>query len=423
MHFVKAFTKSPEGPVEETDVLVVGAGPGGSATAFHLAKQGIDVLFVDKATFPREKVCGDGLTPRGVRAIRKMGVDPAEPGFVRIDALRTYGTDGVIIDLPWPRLHDFPDIGLVRTRYDFDNLLVERAVKAGARFRPGVEAKRPVTDARWVRGAVIGDNGSTTEVRARYVVAADGAASRFAGQVGVHRDETRPLGIAARRYYRTSRPQEPVFESFLNLWDGDGLMPGYGWIFPLGDGLLNVGAGLLNTFKNFKEVSARKVFDVFVRQLPEEWGITEENAAGPLLSGPLPMGMNRRPLSLPGMLLVGDAGGIVNPFNGEGIAYAIESGELAAELIADALERDRPALLQMYPMLLRERYGRYFHVGRNFVRLIGHPAVMRFCVRHGIPRKTLMRFALRFMANLTDGKNGVIEDKIMYGLLSMALES
>jgi flavin-dependent dehydrogenase len=156
--------------------------------------------------------------------------------------------------------------------------------------------------------------------------------------------------------------------------------------------------------------------------LPEEWGITEENAEGPLLSGPLPMGMNRRPLSVPGMLVVGDAGGIANPFNGEGIAYAMESGQLAAELIVEALARNRPAVVQMYPTLLRERYGRYFHLGRHFVRLIGNPTVMRLSVKYAIPRKTLMRFALRFMANLTDGKQGVLEDKIMYGLLSLASE-
>jgi flavin-dependent dehydrogenase len=238
----------------------------------------------------------------------------------------------------------------------------------------------------------------------------------------VRRDETRPLGIAARRYYRTGRPQEPILESFLNLWDGEALMPGYGWIFPLGDGVLNVGAGLLNTFKNFKDVSARKVFDVFVRGLPPEWGIDEEHAAGPVLSGPLPMGMNRTPLAVPGLLLVGDAGGIVNPFNGEGIAYAIETGELAAELIADALAKNRPAIAQMYPNLLRERYGKYFAVGRVFVRAIGNPAVMRLCVRYGVPRTRLMAFLFRLMANLTDGKDGGTQDRILYAVLALARE-
>src|SRR5439155_1250560 len=98
---------------------------------------------------------------------------------------------------------------------------------------------------------------------------------------------------------------------------------------PLGDGVVNVGAGLLNTFKRFKEVSARKVMDVFLRQLPPEWGINEGSAVGPLLSGPIPMGINRRPLAAPGLLLVGDAAGVTNPFNGEGIAYAMETGYLA----------------------------------------------------------------------------------------------
>ncbi|TMK76240.1 MAG: FAD-dependent oxidoreductase, partial [Actinobacteria bacterium] len=150
---------------------------------------------------------------------------------------------GLIVDLRWPKLSSFPSFGVVRTRLDFDNLLVGRAVKAGAVFRPGVEARAPIVRDGWVGGAVTGANGDARDVRARYVVAADGAASRFAAQAGVRRDTARPLGIAARRYYRTPRPQLPLFESFLNLWDGDKLMPGYGWIFPVGDGLVNVGAG------------------------------------------------------------------------------------------------------------------------------------------------------------------------------------
>jgi menaquinone-9 beta-reductase len=404
-------------------VLVVGAGPAGSAAAYHLSRAGADVLLVDKATFPREKVCGDGLTPRGVRAIQRMGVDPTEPGFVRIDRLRTYGEDGVVIDLPWPETKDYPSYGLTRTRFDFDNLLTTRAVKAGAKLREGVEAKKPtVSEDGWVTGAVLEATEGPQGIRARYVIVADGASSRFAQQVGVRRDESRPLGIAARRYYRTDRPQEPVLESFLNLWDGRSLMPGYGWIFPLGDGVLNVGAGLLNTFTNFKDVSARKVFDVFVKGLPPEWGIDEDHATGPILSGPLPMGMNRQPLAIPGMLVAGDAGGIVNPFNGEGIAYAMESGELAAELVADALARNRPAVTQMYPSLLRQRYGQYFSVGRVFVRAIGHPAVMRTCVRYGVPRTRLMRFLFRVMANLTDGKDGGTSDRIIAAVLAMAPE-
>jgi geranylgeranyl reductase family protein len=406
-------------------VLVVGGGPGGSATAYHLARQGVDVQFVDKAVFPREKVCGDGLTPRGVRALQHMDIDPTEPGFIRHDALRAHGVDGFVADYRWPTLRDFPDFGVVRTRYDFDNLLMERAVKAGATFQQATEVVAPLIEDGWVTGATLKDErGETREVRARFVVAADGASSRFASRAGVKRDHSKPVAIAARRYYRVDRPQAPVLESWLDLVDPttngtNGLMAAYGWIFPLGDGLLNVGAGLLNTFTRFKEVSAKKIMDVFLGQLPPELGINEESAAGPLLSGPIPMGINRTPLAVPGLLLVGDAAGVTNPFNGEGIAYAMETGELAAELLAEAIAIDRPAVAQMYPILVKERYGRYFRVGTAFVRAIGNPAFMRFAVDHGFPRRRLMEFALRAMANLTDGKDGDGQDRLLHALVAM----
>jgi len=405
----------------DTEVLVVGAGPGGSSTAYHLASRGVDVLLVDKATFPREKVCGDGLTPRGVRALEHMGIDATDPGFVRVDALRTYGVNGFHDDYAWPTLRDFPAFGVVRTRFEFDDLLVQRAVKAGATFRQGVEATAPVMDRGWVAGAtVVEEGGEPREIRARFVVAADGASSRFAQRVGVVRNPARPVAVAARRYYRIDRPQEPVLEAFLDLVDGDGLMAGYGWIFPLGDGLVNVGAGVLNTFRRFKETSAKKVMDVFVGQLPPEWGIDEEHAEGPLLSGPIPMGVNRDPVAVPGLLLVGDAAGVTNPFNGEGIAYAMETGELAAGLLADALATDHPALAQLYPMVVKDRYAKYFAAGNLWVKAIGNPRFMRFCVEHGFPRRRLMTFALRLMGNLTDGKHGDVEDRILHALVGLA---
>jgi flavin-dependent dehydrogenase len=152
---------------------------------------------------------------------------------------------------------------------------------------------------------------------------------------------------------------------------------------------------------------------MFTQRFPEEWGFTEENAEGPLLSGPLPMGMNRRPLAMPGLLLAGDAGGIVNPFTGEGIAYAMESGELAAELVHESLVKRRPGLAHLYPIELRRRYGRYFTAGRAFARAIGNAWFMRNAVTHGFPRERLMRFLLRVLSNVTDGKDGDIDDRLM----------
>ena len=419
---------SPSGTTE-VDVLVVGGGPSGSTAAYHLARHGVNVLVVDRAAFPREKVCGDGLTPRAVAALASMGVDLDDPGFARVNGLRTYGP-GVTLELPWPELRSFPDFGLVRTRHDFDDLLLRHAQKAGANVWERAEAVAPVQDRGWVVGAGVrrlpaggsgnGNGGEVEEVRARFVLAADGASSRFAGLAGVRRDRARPLGIAARRYVRTDRPLQPWFEAWLDVWDGDVLLPGYGWMFPVRDGVVNVGAGLLNTFRGFGDYSARRVFEVFLRNLPPDWAIDEDHADGPVLSGPLPMGMNRRPLAVPGMLVIGDAGGIVNPFNGEGIAYAMESAEMAAELVYEALARGRPGLAHVYPTALRERYGRYFAMGRLFVRLIGDPRIMRFATRHGLPREWVMRWAMKVMANLSDGRDGDPGDRLFWAMERLA---
>jgi flavin-dependent dehydrogenase len=164
------------------------------------------------------------------------------------------------------------------------------------------------------------------------------------------------------------------------------------------------------------------MLEVFRRSLPEEWAIVEDGAAGDILSGPLPMGMNRRPLAMPGLLLVGDAGGLVNPFTGEGIAYAIESAEVAAELVHDALASGRPGLAHVYPVELKRRYGRYFTVGRGFARAIGNRHFMRLSVYYGFPRARLMRFALRMLANLTDGRDGDLDDRVMDWIVRIAPE-
>jgi geranylgeranyl reductase family protein len=409
--------------VTQTDVLVVGAGPGGAAAAYHLARHGIDVTVVEKAAFPREKVCGDGLTPRSVKAIQDMGVDTDDPRFERVIGLRTHARR-TTIQLPWPDLTSFPPYGLVMPREGFDHLLAERAVKAGARLLERTEAIAPRFVDGYVAGATVRPAGERdaepTEIRARFVIAADGAASRFAKPAGVTRDEKKPLGIAARRYYRIDYHPGPWIESWLDLWDGDLLLPGYGWLFPVAGGRINLGAGLLNTFANFKDISAQHLFDAFARMLPPEWGIGEETAEGRVLSGPLPMGLNRTPQAVPGLLLVGDAAGAVNPFNGEGIAYAIETGQIAAELVHEALITDRPAVTMQYPRVLEDTYGAYFMVGRWFASVIGKPAIMGRATNALLPRRGIMSFALRAMANLSDGRDGDLQDRMLDLALRLA---
>ena len=413
-------------PSDDADVIVVGAGPAGSTTAFYLAQAGLDVLMLEKSAFPREKVCGDGLTPRGVRALVAMGISVSEQdGWVRNKGLRVIGA-GKRLELPWPELSSYPGYGLVRPRTDLDQMLARRAQQAGARLLEGVTVTGPVLDERTGRitgvTATAEQNGDQA-YRARVIVAADGNSSRLSVAMGLRKREDRPLGVAVRTYYTSPRHDDDYLESWLDLWDGDRLLPGYGWIFGMGDGTSNVGLGLLNTSAAFGHTDYHALLRKWLAGMPAEWGFTEENRTQPIRGAALPMGFNRTPHYYRGLLLAGDAGGMVNPFNGEGIAYAMESGEILARTIAQALARARRSeterVLAGYPQALREAYGGYYSVGRVFVKAIGRPELMRFATKHAMSRPALMRFALKLLANLTD-PGGDATDRLVNGLSKLA---
>jgi menaquinone-9 beta-reductase len=418
-------------PDDDADVIVVGAGPSGATTAYYLAQAGLNVLLLEKARFPRDKVCGDGLTPRAVKALVAMGVDVGPgSGWLRNKGLRVIGA-GMRLEMPWPELDSYPGYGLVRTRAALDETLARRAQAAGAKLLEGVAVSGPVLDDAGRIVGVTADSpnperarGDTQTYRARVVVAADGNSSRLSVAMGLRKRDDRPLGVAVRTYYTSPRHDDDYLESWLDLWDGDRLLPGYGWIFGMGDGTSNVGLGLLNTSAAFGNTDYRELLKRWLRSMPEEWGYTEENRTEPVRGAALPMGFNRTPHYHRGLLLAGDAAGMVNPFNGEGIAYAMESGEILARTIAQALARPTRAeaerVLHGYPRALADAYGGYYALGRVFVQLIGRPQLMRFATRHGMSRPALMRFALKLLANLTDPRGGDAADRVINGMTRLA---
>ena len=426
----------PTATERQADVIVVGAGPAGSTTAAYLAAAGADVLLLEKTAFPREKVCGDGLTPRAVRQLIRMGIDLDAPGWVRNKGLRIVG-GGHRLELRWPELAEYPDYGLVRTRLDFDDILARHAQKAGAQLYERTAVTGPVLDD--ATGRIVGvtarpvddqgrKTGADTTFRAPLVVAADGNSTRLSLAMGLRKRDDRPMGVAVRTYYTSPRHDDDWLESWLELWDGEpgqgSLLPGYGWIFGVGDGTVNVGLGILNTSSAFQNVDYKELLKRWLDHTPAEWGFRDENMSAPVRGAALPMGFNRKPHYDRGMLLVGDAGGMVNPFNGEGIAYAMESGEMAAEVITQALSRrtadGHERALHGYPTALDQRYGGYYTLGRVFVKAIGNPQVMKLATRYGLPRPTLMRFTLKLLANLTDPRDGDAMDRIINGLSKVA---
>jgi geranylgeranyl reductase family protein len=356
-----------------------------------------------------------------------MGVPIDEEGWLRNKGLRVIGA-GQRMELPWPELSSYPGYGLVRTRADLDQTLARRAEQAGAKLLEDTAVAGPVVDDRTGRITGVKTSSERTYL-ARTVIAADGNSSRLAMKMGLERRADRPLGVAVRTYYKSPRHDDDYLESWLDLWDGPAgkggrLLPGYGWIFGMGDGTSNVGLGLLNTSQAFGNTDYRAMLRKWLAGMPEEWGFTEENRTEPIRGAALPMGFNRTPHYHRGLLLVGDAGGLVNPFNGEGIAYALESGEILARTVVQAFARGRAdqteRVLAGYPQALRQEYGGYYAVGRQFVKLIGRPGLMRYATKHSMAKPALMRFALKLLANLTDPRGGDASDRLINGLTKLA---
>ena len=388
---------------ETYDLLIVGAGPAGAAAAYWAAKRGLEVLAVDKQHFPRDKTCGDGLTPRAVKELADMGLEGAFADWHRHEGLRVRA-HGAVLELPWPSHPVYPDYGFVVRRRDLDGLVAERARSAGAIVRHGVEAVKPL----WagdgeLAGAVLRDkaSGETEHVKARYVIVADGANSRFGRALGTRRDRSLAQGMAIRTYYASPAHDDPWIESALDITDRQGnTLPGYGWVFPLGDGKVNAGIGLLSTFRDYKSVNTSWLMEEWAHALPDFWGVDPASPEIAPVGGRLPMGGSVQPKSGANWLVVGDAAGTVNPFNGEGIDYAYETGRAAADIIASALARSDPGILSEYPRWLESTYGLYFRVGHLFAKAIGNPDLIRRLTSAGMQSRTFMEWALRIMANL-----------------------
>ena len=392
------------------DVVIVGAGPSGSACAYWLSQAGWSVCLVEKKEFPREKTCGDGLTPRSVYQLQEMGLerDVAANGH-RYNGLRAFGF-GASLEMNWPDHPIFPNYGYTITRFNLDGLVAEGAEKLGAVLLNGVEVvallePTPSTEGalKGARGVVVKEKetGTTAEIRGRYVVVGDGQNSRIGRELGTTRNRSWPMGMALRGYYTSERHAEPWIDSHLDIRDPQGdVVPGYGWSFPLGDGRVNVGVGLLSTGGAWKGVNTTKLQEYFVAQTADAWGLNDESCCGPATGGRLPMGLAIGPRVGANTMVIGDATGTVNPFNGEGIAYAYESGRLAAGVLGEALLANDASALALYDERLDQAYGDYFKVARAFVRVISEPRIMSACVGLGLRIEPLMKELLAIMSNL-----------------------
>lgn len=385
----------------EVDVAIVGGGPSGAAAAHHLAARGRSVLVCEKKSFPREKTCGDGLTPRAVKALEEMGLADELASWERVRGLRVHAA-GRTLELPFPDLDEWCDYGLVKPRRDLDKVVLDGAEARGAKVLYETQVLEPIFEDGVVTGIVAKRDGETERVHAKWVVCAEGAATKFAAALGRGRNLDYPMGFAIRQYFKSPLQNSGWFDAYLEVRSGPDALPGYGWIFPIGDGTVNAGVGMLSTFGGWRDVNLHALQRNFIASLPKDWEVNYDTVCSKPRAGRLFMGASVWPPHGPGFVLVGDAAGMINPCNGEGIAYGYETGAIAARHIDAALEAGGSPSLDGYTAELERTYGPYYRLGRRFVRLIGHPELMERLVSLGMRSKKVMSFALTFMANLED---------------------
>jgi geranylgeranyl reductase family protein len=341
------------------EVVIVGAGPAGSALAYFLAREGRDVLLIDKAVFPRDKTCGDGLTPRALGVLRTMGVlESVAAAGRRINGLHFYAPNGTRVVSPIPRWGDLPEFLVVLPRFQLDQLLLRHAQQAGAHFKPHVEAIDVLRDGERITGVAVRTPAGPAELRAQYVVLATGASVGLLERA--HLLAAPPqFGRAARGYYEGVGQLEDAIEFHL---DGAAL-PGYAWVFPTSDTTANIGAAYF-VIKGRKppRSTPRQVLDEFVANPVMAGRLAGAQVQGAIKGYPLRFDFPTARLALPGLMLIGEAAGLVNPLTGEGIDYALESAEVAAEHLLEALRHDpTPAqAADAHTHALRDRFQRTF---------------------------------------------------------------
>ncbi|EGD55324.1 geranylgeranyl reductase family protein [Gordonia neofelifaecis] len=378
---------------DSTDLLVVGAGPAGAAAAAQAAARGSDVVLLDAAVFPRDKTCGDGLTPRAVAGLHRLGMADLLDGRPRIRGLELHGW-GASQRVAWPGAHRFGGYGSAIARTELDDAIRRFAVGRGARMVSGTKAVGAQLIGGRIESVTVTRDGERHQIRARDVIVADGVRSALGKSLGRQWHRNTAYGVAARSYAASAKSDHEWMGSHLELRDPEGgLLPGYGWVFPLGDGTVNVGVGALATAKRPASMALRPIVEHYARMVSDDWRLTSPPQR--VASALLPMGGAVSGVAGANWMLIGDAAACVNPLNGEGIDYAIETAAMAVEMLASETD-----YATAWPALLRAEYGTAFAAARRAAGLLTVPQTVPVLGRPGIRSAKLMSTVVRVMGNL-----------------------
>ncbi len=374
----------------QTDVLVVGAGPAGCLAAVELARQGVGVLVVERSPFPREKVCGDALLEDSLEVLESVGLDEAVKE-------KAHPIHSIIFVAPNGTECELEGNSFTLPRKELDALLLEEACSRGANFVGGITVSEPlVQDGACVGAVGFDQEGDKISISARLVLLATGANARILRVFGVLINRNHSA-IGARGYFRLT---ETIDESSMVVIYDRRLLPGYSWMFPLGQGIFNVGCGIyLDGRKKMAHIGQNlKGFYKHVQPLARHLQMAEQIA--PIRTAPMRTGFQGARACAPGLLVLGEALGLTFPFVGEGVSSALESGRVAASVALEALEKNdfTSRILGNYERDLRKtldgRHQGYLTAQRlfhftSFANLLITKAARNSAVR-GVARQILL---------------------------------
>ncbi|PJJ59245.1 geranylgeranyl reductase family protein [Hymenobacter chitinivorans] len=383
--------------MRQVDICILGAGPGGATAALHLANAGQRVLLLDKAVFPRDKICGDALSGKVLSELRRLGSElparlSASAAQVPSWGIDFFAPNGQRLGVPFqPRYDTAVDAaaGHVMKRLDFDNFLVEEV-----RRRPEIELVEGLDvappertpDGRWLLRTAAG----AEIAAARLLLVANGAQSAFARQIAGHALEPEHHCAGVRAYYEGVTGLSP--DNFIELHFIQDFLPGYLWVFPLPNGQANVGAGMLTKAVSAKKVNLRERMTEMLETHPAlKDRFRGATRLGPIKGFGLPLGSKRRVISGAGYLLLGDAASLIDPFSGEGISHAMVSGRHAADWAARALAANDTSagFLRQYDAAVYRRLGQELRLSHWLQRLLQFPSLFNFVANRAANNPTL----------------------------------
>lgn len=385
------------------DVIIAGAGPAGSTAAYYLARQGVDVLLIDRCTFPRDKICGDGVAPRAVRSLYKMGLQERLDGqFNKFHGFRFAGAGKSMVENRIPPTPRFPDHGYIIRRIDLDKILIDHARGHGAQVWEDCKVTGPVVEGGRVRGVTCVRDGKEVELLSYVVIGADGPHSTLGRKMGLLVNDPLYLGISIRQYWEGVED----IGDFLEIYPERAISPASGWVFPVNrEGFANVGVGAMVYHIRRDNINLHAFLETMIHDTcnvaPK---LANARPVSPVRGALLRVGLKGSKVECPGMILIGDAAGMTNPVSGEGITYALETGALAAEQVLDSRMDGRglhhdPAS-DSFREKLEERYGHYFMLGTMSIKWGNRSSFMRPLMAAGAKSQRFRDYMVRSLMYL-----------------------